>query len=162
MYDYYNRHKNKDKNSSNLTTIDIIKNGICETESHDDIFMKKENQEEINKDAEVDDDVIIKNDSLKEIIQGTDYSDHKINKKRKFVLGCHLKAVNRVAKRRKFTLYNNIPSTLSYETLFYYGFSDFALGLDTEKKYYLFGILSEIVERYEDNIICNFIYIYFI
>jgi len=64
-----------------------------------------------------------------------------------------LKFLNKSAKKKKFVAYDSTPSQLSYDTLTYFGFSDYSLGLENydNKNHLLFSQISEIVRKYENN-----------
>ncbi|ORX51428.1 hypothetical protein BCR36DRAFT_351191 [Piromyces finnis] len=155
IYDFYNKHTNSDTRSlvKNKTYMDIIKSRICETvprkNKENELIIKKE--DENNNENEIESK---SRNSLNDFINGTDYTNNAFNRKRRYVLDNHLKTVNRVVKKKKFSLNSNIPSNLSYDTLFYYGFSDYSLGLETDNKYrnhYLFTQMSDKVRKYETN-----------
>ncbi|OUM65676.1 hypothetical protein PIROE2DRAFT_7259, partial [Piromyces sp. E2] len=141
IYDYYNRYNKNTLESK--TCIDIIKDRIDKIESIKDITTKKDNKT-------FNENNIKSNNNNTNFINGT--SKNFFSRKRKYVLEDYIKNVNKVIKKKKFTLYNSIPSVLSYDTLCYYGFSDYSLGLETDNKnHYLFALISDRIRKYETN-----------
>jgi hypothetical protein len=82
---------------------------------------------------------------------GDGYSSKKQNRKRRRIMDSYLKELNRVSKKKKFFMYNCSPSRLSYDTIAYYGFSDYTidLNLDNYPQYMLFYEVTKSIMQHK-------------
>ncbi|ORX64063.1 hypothetical protein BCR32DRAFT_273241 [Anaeromyces robustus] len=84
------------------------------------------------------------------------YGHNNIRKKyrkRRLILDDYIKMMNRTATKRRYTMYDASPSHQSYDSVIYFGFSDYIIGLESEnqQEYNLFNEISEKIRKYKSN-----------
>eukprot|EP00833_Pecoramyces_ruminatium_P009877 jgi/Orpsp1_1/1183909/evm.model.c7180000087184.1 len=135
IYDFYNKNVEINDDDNVNTIITNNRNRIIR-------HISKKNKKHTNND-----------NLINEFLNGygDSYSSKKQNRKRRKIMDDYLKELNREAKRKKFFIYNCSPSRLTYDTIAYYGFSDYTidLNLDNYPEYTLFYEVIKTIKQHK-------------